>query len=467
MKIRYMILLAGLVLLVSSCDKWLNVSPKTEVKESDLFAKESGFKTALLGQYIKMSQSSLYGGNLTMGFMDVLAQYYAEQSSEKSVYTSIQKYDYKHQDVKPIVTGIWCDMYEIIANLNNIIENVDKNKALFVGNNYSIIKGEALGLRAFLHFDLLRMYAPSYAAGKDAPAIPYVNKITNVPFPQLTVSQAAQAAIKDLLAAEELLRETDPIGPAFSKYSDSGNDNAEYGADGGFLSYRRERMNYYAVIATLARVYLYAGDRENAFQYAEKAVATNRVTQEGEIFKLYTERLTAYSDRYFNSAIDADKKLVIPQERKELFYETSEYASIDIRGKSWFNYYPNSNEEFVSKYMKLPGSAPINISLIRGCEVYYIASEATDNEELAYKRLNSIRNTFGISKVYDLKPGDDLAKELYKEYRKTFVAEGQFFYYIKRKNMPQIEFSKVTDVPAVYTFPKPDNEIEFGNISDK
>ena len=35
------------------CNDWLDVSPKTEVKETDLFAKESGFKTALLGAYIE------------------------------------------------------------------------------------------------------------------------------------------------------------------------------------------------------------------------------------------------------------------------------------------------------------------------------------------------------------------------------------------------------------------------------
>ena len=42
---------------------------------------------------------------------------------------------------------------------------------VFAGNNYNTTKGEALALQAFLHFDLLRMFAPSpAAAGLNVPA---------------------------------------------------------------------------------------------------------------------------------------------------------------------------------------------------------------------------------------------------------------------------------------------------------
>ena len=104
----------GLFVCLTGCENWLDVSPKTEVKEDELFAKESGYKTALLGAYIQMASSDLYGGNLTMGFMDVLAQYYSI-TAEKSTYMAASTYDYAHSDVKPIVTRIWSDIYYIIA----------------------------------------------------------------------------------------------------------------------------------------------------------------------------------------------------------------------------------------------------------------------------------------------------------------------------------------------------------------
>ena len=453
------------------CNDWLDVSPKTEVKETDLFAKESGFKTALLGAYIELASPSLYGGNLTMGFMDVLAQYYSV-TSEESTYMPMHLYDYEHADVKPIVTEIWSGLYGVIANLNNLLWNMDQRKDLFTGDNYNIIKGEALGLRAYLHFDLLRMYAPSYVLGKDALAIPYVNKVTNVPFPQLTVEQVANACISDLLEAEELLRETDPIGPNFEDYSEnytnSGMDNAEYDEDGGFLRYRRERMNYYAVTTTLARIYLYIEDNENAFDWAELAVNTGKCSSTSYIFSLYSDKLSDYSDYYFNPNLEKEEQLIIEVNKKDTIYETDKYGSIDSRLKEWFNYYPNSSTEFVSKYMKSSdGSTPVNIALIRGCEAYYIAAEAASNIEDAFERLNRVRQAFGISATYDLQAGvEDLNKELFAEYQKSFVAEGQLFYYMKRKNFSQISGVSGVTFPALYTFPIPDTEIEFGNISD-
>ena len=49
-KIYRLLLLVTIMPVFAGCDNWLDVSPKTEVKETDLFSKESGFKTALLGE---------------------------------------------------------------------------------------------------------------------------------------------------------------------------------------------------------------------------------------------------------------------------------------------------------------------------------------------------------------------------------------------------------------------------------
>lgn len=65
-------------------------------------------------------------------------------------------------------------MYNVIANINNFLEYVDKNKDVLVTERYyETMKGEALGLRAFLHFDLLRMFGPIYKEHPASKAIPY------------------------------------------------------------------------------------------------------------------------------------------------------------------------------------------------------------------------------------------------------------------------------------------------------
>ena len=50
---------------------------------------------------------------------------------------------------------------------------------------YEIMKGEALGLRAFLHFDLLRMFGPVFAMEPQGKAIPYRTVFSNEPTPVL------------------------------------------------------------------------------------------------------------------------------------------------------------------------------------------------------------------------------------------------------------------------------------------
>ena len=62
-KLTYILLSSAIVL--ASCSDWLDVKPKTNVEEEDLFKNEQGFKEALTGAYIEMSRNNLYGQNLT------------------------------------------------------------------------------------------------------------------------------------------------------------------------------------------------------------------------------------------------------------------------------------------------------------------------------------------------------------------------------------------------------------------
>ena len=55
---------------MSACSDWVNVSPNTDVESEDLFTSESGFKSALIGIYGRMTDQSLYGGHMTFNFME-------------------------------------------------------------------------------------------------------------------------------------------------------------------------------------------------------------------------------------------------------------------------------------------------------------------------------------------------------------------------------------------------------------
>lgn len=70
----YLFILA--VVLFSSCNDWLTVTPQNKTQEDDLFKTGDGYRVALNGLYQQMSENSLYGQELTWGFMSVLSQNY-------------------------------------------------------------------------------------------------------------------------------------------------------------------------------------------------------------------------------------------------------------------------------------------------------------------------------------------------------------------------------------------------------
>lgn len=454
--ILYIVLLVSL-LPVGSCKKWLDVDPRSVVKEEEMFENASGFRTALMGAYTKMASRELYGANLSLGFVDVLAQYYAIESNQHSFF-NYSNYDYSVSRVIP--DEIWKNAYSLIANCNNILENIAGKESLFPNGEYDLIRAEAMAIRAFMHFDILRLYAPSFAVNPSAAAIPYIDRISHTPFPQLTVTQTLEAIMKDLQQAAGLLKVTDPWSAYYNGVAGSLTEVPE------FFTFRQERMNYYAVLGTMARVSLYRGDKAKAAEYAAGVLEKQKTAP---VLTLYTDRSWDNNDLYFNSEAPANNKLIVPEGRKFEYYETALYGSVDSRYKDWFRYYPGSNEEFMAKYMRsVPQNGnPPKMILMRPEEMYYILAECASSDEVAIEALNTVRSRYGLSNANVLVAGvHDVAEELNKEYRKMFIGEGQLFFYYKRKNMDPIPYSLIADVQKAYVLPIPDMEVEFGNIHD-
>ena len=108
---------------------------------------------------------------------------------------------------------------------------------------------------------------------------------------------------------------------------------------------------------------------------------------------------------------------------------------------------------------------PPNLIIMRSEEMSYIKAETAPTEEEAVQELNLVRSRYGIGASNALVAGSvDLQQEIMKEYRKTFIGEGQFFFYLKRRNISPIPYSTIDDVQKAYVLPIPDLEIEFGNI---
>ncbi|MBO9201598.1 MULTISPECIES: RagB/SusD family nutrient uptake outer membrane protein [Niastella] len=475
MKSKYLtsLLLATCLVAGTGCKKWLDVQPKSEIRERELFTSESGFKDALIGTYQLLATKPAYGENLTMGFVDGLAQRYASTSTSQTFYFAA-RYDYTN--TKTYIRDIWSTLYKAIANVDNLLAQIDDKKNIFLGNNFNLVKGEALALRALLHFDLLRLFgAAPVIDGGNRKSIPYVTTFGLETYPLLTTNEVIANCLTDLDAAAELLRVDKTIRVQYN--------------DDPFLSYTRNHMNYWAVKGLQARINLYKGDKPAAaaaalevianaatnFPFvvpANASAATNRDrTYTSELlFSLYAYKISDYVDEYFKTVvINGTPALYTTSSNIASLYETASGSSSDMRynylftqytaGFSSIKYWQDDIAKNNSNYDYLRGNIPI----IRLSEMYYIAAEcaATTAEGVAY--LNTIRDKRGLFQFTTNISAATLETEILKEYKKEMYAEGQLFYYFKRKNTTRVDGSSIIMTDATWILPLPDDEKEFAN----
>lgn len=446
----------------TGCKKWLDVKPKTNVSESVLFQDEQGFKDALTGVYLQLASPSLYAKEFTMGTMDVFAQYYDVSASTHS-YNKAGLYEYTDARVQGTIDGFWRSSYNAIANINNLLEAIDAKRNLFTGNNYELVKGEALGLRAFLHFDLLRAFGPIPEEGLDQKSIPYVSTFTMKVRPAISGTALIDSCLKDLQEATNLL---------------SLNKSVVYGVADPFLSHTRNHFNYWAANGLMARIYLYKGDKINAhekamlivnnsklFPFVDRATLAgstpSRTFVSEQLFGIYMSDLKSINDQLFTAASESN----VLTNKATFISELFEGSSTDYRRIFlWKNYgglIPDLPVKYQQDDIQTNSMFIKRIPLIRLSELYYIAAETATNPVEQIKMLNSIRKNRGVAELAENFDPTQIQNEIFKEYRKEFCQEGQLFFYYKRTNTPRISGYGKTLNSAVYVFPKPLDEIEF------
>ena len=90
----------------------------------------------------------------------------------------------------PSLEQMWQGGYNIIANANKVLQELENGRSVVTDDyEYNLIKGELLGIRAYVHFDLLRMFGPSTWLGDNASklVVPYVRSYSSAPEVQRTV----------------------------------------------------------------------------------------------------------------------------------------------------------------------------------------------------------------------------------------------------------------------------------------
>ena len=499
-KTTYILTVALIALLASSCEDFLKANASKSISVDDLYSTREGYEDALAGVYLAAIDESLYGSYATFFVNDLAVVPYNYLTDTKIL--PVQRHLWSNLYTKTYTSAIWSAAYNMIANINMELRYLDSCEGILTQYEADLMKGELLGLRAYVHFDLMRLFGLNSWSGENASkmTVPYVTEFSKDLTLQKSYAETAEILHSDIDQAAALL-EKDVVrseSNAPANFANSGNIN-------GFWNDRRCRMNYYAVMALKADVLMWEKDLEGAASIAKSLAdemlgngyvvwtdpdaylnasgdtARNTTFTTEHIWSLVDRNLSERTSQYMWTTATATRAFVLdPDLVQNLLYPQvdpitgSNSGAEDIRGyANLLKYVANgfACHKFYADALtgemiyKSPAS---NMPMLRLSQLYYImAEEAAQNgrnaEALGY--LDVVRAARGVTeKLSDRAVAkDEIEKECYRE----FIGEGKLIYFLKYRNASSSLGSKFEMNAEDLVYNYPDDEITFGRNQEK
>ncbi len=259
MSLKKAVIYTGIWVMITlaGCSRFLEVTPVGRTTIPVLFSDMDGIRAAVYGMY---STTYHYYSSRFYSYPEIVGDGLSLDVS-RATETLRQVYNFNAlpEDEAGIVGQMWSDIFEALANINNVLFYLPDLERKFPEYRDELVyyRAEALFLRALCHFDLVRVYAQPYGYTTDASHLG-VPVLTRTPGPDDNVSrkpvkEVYDAVISDLQQAETLFGDTRRnVRPANMK---------QY-----FASVE-------AVQGLLSRVYLYKGDWDNAIRHAGEVIS--------------------------------------------------------------------------------------------------------------------------------------------------------------------------------------------------
>lgn len=443
-KITHILLSLACVLTFASCQGFLDMAPTNQADSSTCLTSVHDAQVMLNGLIYKMSSSSYYGRNFML--------YGDAKGGDMTIYTGGNPgdalYYFNHSASSSSYWSFWSTGYNCLLQANNIINNIKKMQNEATTENFDDILGQALTIRALIHFDLVRLYGKPYNMDKNSDGITVVTEQVD--------------------ASAKLLR--DPVEKAYTQILADLNEAAPLLSK----SVARGYFNYYANQMLLGKVYQYMDNQSAALTCFENVINSGKYAlytpanwvaswsrefgsesileiaiypSEGD---LGTGSLGCYYMRkgHINAAngnFNASKYWMDLMGENDVrwgimayghyYGDTSQDPRIQARaayGKDWCYKYAGSTTLAGDK-----GSSnftAVNIKVFRLSEAYLLAAEAAlgSNKAKAAEYLNAI-----AQRNPDYTPWTSAtvnADAVYNEYRREFLCEGKLFFEACRLN---------------------------------
>ncbi len=181
---------------LTSCNDFLNLSPEYQINEIDYYQSEEDYETAVIGIYNLLQ--SLH--NLTIMYPSELLT----DNTEINSYTwgsVVAEFDEAEvTSANSTINSIWTSCFTAIAYSNNILSRIDDIEMSETKHNQ--FEGEALFLRAYCYFDLVRLFG-------DVPIVDVAfrspDEISSFDMSRRPVSEVYTLIKNDLIDAASLL----------------------------------------------------------------------------------------------------------------------------------------------------------------------------------------------------------------------------------------------------------------------
>lgn len=447
MKKKYLTLLMALGLLATACEKeYLETSPTGSIDAGAAYATTKNATAAVNGIYRAMVVRYLdsqghFGHPAMMIISDVLGEDVLISNTSNTWHLPETRWQAHRSE-----TSVGDEMpyrlyYRIIGNANIAIANLDNAAGTQAERN--VLKGEALGLRAFSYFNLVQLYGKRYdatAKPNNQMGVPLVLAPTTEGLPRATVEDVYTQINKDLTEAATLLTSTRSF---------------------------KSHINLEVIKGFQARVALTQQNWVEAAKYAaeaRKGFSLMSVAQYQDGFSDISnpewiwgfDHLEDQSEffgafhSYISSNFNSTNIRVSPKVINSALYD--QIPATDVRSKMWVKAPTATNSvvptggvrvAYMTQKFRLPGTPSTStmgdIPYMRAAEMYLIEAEAQarlGNTAGATSLLFDLVSKRDLSYKLSTKTGQPLIDEILFNRRVELWGEGFRFTDLKRMNMP-------------------------------
>lgn len=439
--------LVSIFLLTSlhSCEDFLEADdPFGQIPQQEVFEDEATATAALTTLYAKLRDEVLLTGG-TSGLSIYMGLYADELDLFGTTWVTLNDL-YNHQIIASNLTvqNNWNNAYNLIFMTNSVLEGLEASASIN-DDLKNHLRGEALFIRAFIHFYLTNLHG-------DLPYITSTDYRINKDVNRLPVNQVYEQLITDLSEAKALLNEN-------------------------YIGAERTRANSLAASALMARVLLYMGRWQEA--ELESTLVINHTGLynlepliENEFLVNSSSAILQFKPKILGGNTQEASTFIfssVPPPFVALTNNLVEaFEENDLRKSLWIGelsdgtqtwYYPNKYKESFNT-----GTSLEYAIVLRLAEQYLIRAEARaqqNNIPGAQQDLNVLRQRAGLENTTATTQNELLEAVLNERRFELFTEHGHRWFDIKRRNVADQILSplKPSWKPTNILWPVPEADI--------